>query len=658
MNKKINRNDLCPCGSGKKYKKCCGASEAVSITHMIEGEIDDLQKQLVHFALINYGGELQEDFEEVDDVFQFEDEEEREFYQFVHTIWFSFFQPLEDGETIIEKFISSEIRKIKRPKVKQILQSWTDARAIAGKVIDLTGNKLMVEDGLTMEKMDITIVNQPIDIEKGSFFIGIIVPFEQNFVFFPAPFDLPDLSPEDAFEFIESSSLRAGYESADEYFTDFFIQVMNELPMMGGLVDIENMDWPAEIYKEVAEIFQQRMELHDIPTPIVDMGVVLWFQFCQKKKKRIQNPNIYVAALHYLVSTIAPMGGLYTQKKLAEIYDVSVTTFSSIYREMDDVLSEEISELLEFIEDDFDFQFEEDMPLAPVIQFNQKKNPIATELIMQEALAELEGKDFESIDEITQYMNKKLNKPGPKKVPKGKKEQAQQLIYDAFETEGKRRYQLAQQALDLYPNCVDAYFILAEKAASLEDACSMYEKAMQVGEKELGKTFFKDNKGHFWGMLETRPFMRAKLHYAETLYHLGKINEATKQYEEILDLNPNDNQGVRYALFVGYMDKENYQKAQKLLEQYHEGTAQGLYNNLLLELHENGFTDKASKLLKEAKKENKHVIAFLTGKKQLPKITPDYYGFGDENEAIIYAGMHLHLWKNVDGLLEWLKINK
>ena len=23
---KVGRNDLCPCGSGKKYKKCCGAS--------------------------------------------------------------------------------------------------------------------------------------------------------------------------------------------------------------------------------------------------------------------------------------------------------------------------------------------------------------------------------------------------------------------------------------------------------------------------------------------------------------------------------------------------------------------------------------------------------------------------------------------------------
>ena len=25
---KVGRNDLCPCGSGKKYKKCCGAPGA------------------------------------------------------------------------------------------------------------------------------------------------------------------------------------------------------------------------------------------------------------------------------------------------------------------------------------------------------------------------------------------------------------------------------------------------------------------------------------------------------------------------------------------------------------------------------------------------------------------------------------------------------
>jgi preprotein translocase subunit SecA len=28
VKKKVGRNDPCPCGSGKKYKKCCGASAA------------------------------------------------------------------------------------------------------------------------------------------------------------------------------------------------------------------------------------------------------------------------------------------------------------------------------------------------------------------------------------------------------------------------------------------------------------------------------------------------------------------------------------------------------------------------------------------------------------------------------------------------------
>ena len=26
--KKVGRNDPCPCGSGKKYKKCCGRNES------------------------------------------------------------------------------------------------------------------------------------------------------------------------------------------------------------------------------------------------------------------------------------------------------------------------------------------------------------------------------------------------------------------------------------------------------------------------------------------------------------------------------------------------------------------------------------------------------------------------------------------------------
>ncbi|MFL6517106.1 MAG: tetratricopeptide repeat protein, partial [Bacillus sp. (in: firmicutes)] len=241
------------------------------------------------------------------------------------------------------------------------------------------------------------------------------------------------------------------------------------------------------------------------------------------------------------------------------------------------------------------------------------------------------------------------------KVSTRDEERARNIIYDAYQSDGPQRYKLAEEALKLNPNCTDAYVLLAEKTKSLEEAILLYQKGIQAAERELGKTFFMENKGYFWGLIETRPFMRAKLHYAEALSVLGETSAATQQFEELLELNPMDNQGVRYSLFVAYVNTGNYKKAEELLKQYEEDSAQACYNDLLLELLKNGFTAKSVQLLKKAKKENKFVINYLVGKKRLPANPPAYYGFGDENEAIVYVDMHLHLWKRIAGLQDWLK---
>jgi hypothetical protein len=641
---KINRNDPCTCGSGKKYKRCCGANEAVSISDMIEGEIDGLQKHILHYAYYHFGQEIQADFEDLDEILDIDNQQEREFYEFVHSIWFSLFEGLDDGETIIEKYIDAEGGKIKRPKLRKILHTWTDARTIAGKVMAVENNKVTVADGITSEEFDAIIVNVSVTVEVGSFIVGIMLPYEQNYVFFPSPFDLPDLKPEYAFTYIVQSSLEADYDSPQEYLTDFFLEVLSELPLVGGLLDIDEMDWPAPIYKEVAVIFKQKLESLDVPVSIIDTGVILWLSFCQKRQKRIQNLHLYVAALHYLVSTIAPVEKTYTQKELAKLYGVSTGSVSTIYSELETVLSQEIAEIIGLV-----YGFDEDQQLqssetAPIIEYSKKRPPVSIET----------GNSNVQTLTLVDSSSKKTKSPA-RKVSRRDEERARDLVYDAYQSDGKQRYKLAEEAVRLNPNCVDAYVILAEKTKSLEEAILLYEKGIQAGERELGKAFFKENKGYFWGLIETRPFMRAKLHYAEALSLLGKTTEATQQYEELLELNPMDNQGVRYSLFVVYVDAGDYKKASALLQQYEEDTAQDSYNKLLLELHEHGFTAKAVKLLKEAKKENKFVINYLTGKKRLPAYPPDYYGFGDENEAIVYADMHLHLWKKIDGVQEWLK---
>lgn len=59
MSRKIGRNDLCPCGSGKKYKKCCYVRTNAANHH----DLNDTPRSLPHYDEIDYGiPRLDEDF--------------------------------------------------------------------------------------------------------------------------------------------------------------------------------------------------------------------------------------------------------------------------------------------------------------------------------------------------------------------------------------------------------------------------------------------------------------------------------------------------------------------------------------------------------------------------------------------------------------------
>jgi tetratricopeptide (TPR) repeat protein len=639
MDHKVGRNDPCPCGSGKKYKKCCGASEVISLTQVLESDIDDLEKQLLHFALRNYGTEMEENFESFKEEYLLKNEEEIKFFEFVHTIWFTLFARTDNGDSILDQFISSELRKIKRPKLKQVVQSWKNAKVFFGTIVNIEDNSYTIEDLFSSDRFEAIVVTK---LEKqynlNGFFAAFLLPFDQKFVFFPAPFDLPSLANEDAATFIRQAYAETNYANIYEFMTDFFMELMIDLPEVGARFEINEMEWTDPVYKEVAELFQAELEKMGVEQELIDTGIYLWNLFCQKKQKKIKNPNIYVGALHYFISTFAPMETDCTQKGLAEKYGVSYGSLSSVYRELENTLAEDLD------------SYEESSEARPVIQVG---GSMATERVLQETLKEIQEQDFDSVEEINEFLAKKLNSSATETGTK--KDDPKELLYDAFEAEGTERYRLAEKALKMDPNLVDAYNILAENADSLEEAIQMYEKGMWIGQKSLGKAFFKENKGHFWLIFETRPFMRAKYNYAMALFELGNINEAIGQFEELLELNPNDNQGARYSLFIAYVDAGNLKKAGELLQQYEEDTAQFHYNVLLLELLKNSFSEKAASFLKAAKENNKYVIPYINERKRLPKAIPDYYGFGDENEAIVYADAHLHLWRAIKGLREWLK---
>jgi len=104
---------------------------------------------------------------------------------------------------------------------------------------------------------------------------------------------------------------------------------------------------------------------------------------------------------------------------------------------------------------------------------------------------------------------------------------------------------LACFALDLSEDCADAYVILAGAARSAHEARVPYAAGVRVGERALGANHFNRE---FWPDTDTQPYMRARLGLAVTLWKLGKRLEAIEHANDLLLLDPDDNQGVRLLL--------------------------------------------------------------------------------------------------------------
>jgi tetratricopeptide (TPR) repeat protein len=217
---------------------------------------------------------------------------------------------------------------------------------------------------------------------------------------------------------------------------------------------------------------------------------------------------------------------------------------------------------------------------------------------------------------------------------------------------------LAQAALEVCPDCADAYVLLAEHARSRKQALQLYEQGVAAGERALGPEAFQRDIGHFWGILETRPYLRARLGLAHALWTAGRRDEAVQHLQDLLRLNPGDNQGVRYTLagFLLFLDRDD--DLARLLQQYaEEDSAAWAYTKALLAFRREGDTLEARRLLKAARKTNRHVPDYLLGEKFPPSEPPGSYSPGDESEALNYLGSFLAAWKSTPGAVAWLREN-
>mgnify|MGYP002774537824 CR=1 FL=1 len=107
----------------------------------------------------------------------------------------------------------------------------------------------------------------------------------------------------------------------------------------------------------------------------------------------------------------------------------------------------------------------------------------------------------------------------------------------------------------------------AEYLVGLANIVSIGNKQMQDG------GYFQNDKGDFWLVYETRPYMTACYQYLSALMENGFVTKAIKEGERLLELCKSDNLGVRYDLMHLFALAEDKEKAKELFKAYDEEQA-------------------------------------------------------------------------------------
>lgn len=236
------------------------------------------------------------------------------------------------------------------------------------------------------------------------------------------------------------------------------------------------------------------------------------------------------------------------------------------------------------------------------------------------------------------------------------KADAQEIACEAMKAQSETlACKLAKRTLHMDPDCVDALVLLANlNTRSLRDVIDTLQLAVAAGERSLGVDFISEYRGYFWLHLETRPYMRALQSLADAFFCADLNRDAVKIYARMLDLNPKDNQGARYALIGLNTESGNLKCAAELLEKYqHDGSARFQWARVM-ERFLIGDLDGASSALQAARKANHFVELLLACKHPWPDELYNIHSTGSEEEAALCFRYLHRILKKQSGAFSWL----
>ena len=200
----------------------------------------------------------------------------------------------------------------------------------------------------------------------------------------------------------------------------------------------------------------------------------------------------------------------------------------------------------------------------------------------------------------------------------------------------------------------ETYMDKAFECEDIDEAIEYVKLALMHAKKKIPNNLFNQLKGELWLEFDARPYLMVKDELASLYCMKEDYESAVEVYKDILKLNKNDNQGIRYKILPLFVLIDKYKDAEKLISTYDGEISALLLYSTALYYYKVGNEIGAASVLKQAFKANEYVPQYLLGMIEIPKMLPDMYSYGSEEEAEVYMEYAIIAWIKTRGAMYWM----
>jgi tetratricopeptide (TPR) repeat protein len=213
--------------------------------------------------------------------------------------------------------------------------------------------------------------------------------------------------------------------------------------------------------------------------------------------------------------------------------------------------------------------------------------------------------------------------------------------------------------LEGFPEFIDAYHHLAVilvETRRHREARQDWEAAVEIGRSAFPKTFKRGRHKLPWEILDNRPFLRAYHSWGLQLLEEEAVAEALAVFNEILSMNPNDNQGIRALAIDCYLRLGQPNQVLAICKRYQNDTMEEVLYGRPLALFQLRQEREARTALIKAIEILPLVAKELMKKTHRPpkNLNPDYITHGGKDQAYYYWKQNGQHWEKTNGALQFV----